>query len=274
MADKRVTIQNEDNVSLDFVLNEADAIWADFRRRKISLADNPALDENYNRVVAEHKKLQHAYPMVLRHMLQQGLYDSGAFKKYLIHLQTHPWTKDAERLDSYTDYYILMYKALNKRKWTQTEIQACRRNYRQMLQQEHDDFIAEYKKYEKKVEAQEKDYAVTRRINLIKAFQRMSIERGFELAEIKKLVDLAREGGITEDHLQNLCAELAKIPINESIVTTPAGGQGQASVTVRTVETTDTDITKLMENVGLDDDVFNVTISDGAPKIPNGKTEV
>ena len=84
-------------------------------------------------------------------------YDSKAFKTYLTKIKAHPYTSQAEYLDSQADYVVILYKARHKR-WNATDVSKIRANIRNMLQHEHDTF----KKYVEKIDKEIDEETVTR----------------------------------------------------------------------------------------------------------------
>src|SRR3989344_4762035 len=108
-------IKNKLPVTLEDILNEANNIWDEYKKKKININNYKLIDEYLEKIQKEHKELYQAYPMVIRHMIQEKQYHPKAFNKYLIRLSKHPWTSDEKRLDSYADYYVILYKTKNKK---------------------------------------------------------------------------------------------------------------------------------------------------------------
>jgi hypothetical protein len=175
-------------------LNEANDIWAECKKiwggyksvedvgKQISTgqkkypafnADNVELsDELYNKISKLHPEFNQSYPTVLRHMIQDQYYNSEAFKIYLMKLTEHPWTNDKERIDSYTDYYVLLYKKTHPR-YDEGTIKWLREDYRRRVKDSHDKFMNTYKHIETQIEKEEKLYDQERRNELARRLRRM-----------------------------------------------------------------------------------------------------
>lgn len=196
---KNVAISNEKNVTSNDILCEANKIWSECKKiwngykaiedvgKEVAIPSTPPYarfgaedHEKMNRLFdaqyKSHPEFGQSYPTVLRHMVQDQYYDSAAFKMYLNKLEKRPWTNDSERMDSYTEYYILLYKKTHP-KYDNREVNNLRDDYRRRLQKSHDDFLSNYKKIEEEILNEEKRYDRERRDELVKRL-RQKIESG------------------------------------------------------------------------------------------------
>jgi len=209
-----VEVQNEDQVTLGDILNEANNIWAEYKKSQINIRDHLSLDRYLEKIQKEHNKLYMAYPTVIRHMIQEGLYHPKAFKHYLARLAKHPWMSDDQRLDSYADYYIILFKTKNKR-WNNTEIQSQWKNYRKILQKEHDEFINLYDKYKTKIEQQDKKYAKERKETRLEIFNALAVKNGIPKDQIEQIQNLVNNGTISDDYLESIIMQFQPTPQTE-----------------------------------------------------------
>lgn len=172
---KDVKIQNEGNVTREYIVNEATNLYKECVRianeakvdtaRIISGKGQPKeqdlkfLDKLFERMRAEHKQLSDTYPTVVRHMIQELQYSKRAFDEYLSGLEKKPWMNDQQRMDSYTDYAVLLYKRTNKKSHlSKTQIELFRKDYRERLQDEHDKFMQNVEEHQKQIDKESHKY--------------------------------------------------------------------------------------------------------------------
>jgi hypothetical protein len=168
---KNVKITSEKNVTVDDVVKEAVIINKKMIARKIKPGDFDLADQFMSEMRKEHKEFSQAYPIVLRYMCQMQQFNAKALRKYLLHIQEHPYKSEHEYLDSQTDYVVYLYKAQNKR-WNTTQISNLRKNVRKMLGDEHSQFVEISKKHKEDVEREELLYKAARE-DTMKAFYSM-----------------------------------------------------------------------------------------------------
>jgi protein-tyrosine-phosphatase len=182
---KYASITNAKDVTAEDILAEANGIWKEaneiWRKKNIGIEDFRELDRIYEMFYEKHKELFSSYPTVLRHMLQEKRYHPDAFRRYLSKLKVKPWTNDEQRMDSYADYAVLLYKAIQdgqhgRRRWTQAEASWLWQDYRKRLQIEHDEFKKKYEKHRKDVEEDEKRFDKERREELLAIVRRLAQE--------------------------------------------------------------------------------------------------
>lgn len=149
-----IKIENEKEVSMEFIIDEANDIWKKVKSYNVTLGDQEAADACMSAIRRDHKEFSTSYPVVLRYMAQMGEYSSKAFKDYLNHVKYHPWKSEADYLDSQADYVIRLYKAKNP-KWNKTQVNNLRQNIRGTLEQEHKSFKTTVEKYKKEVDEEE-----------------------------------------------------------------------------------------------------------------------
>ena len=139
-------------------------------------------------------------------MIQQQIYHHDAFYKYLMHIAKHPWKSDAERLDSYANYYIILYKKTHKH-WTIKQIQTIWDKYRLVLQQEHDQFIEKFDKVKAQIDKQDEQYAKDRRLVRLSLFEAIALDNKIEPSKIQQIKDLVNNGTISDDRLDDIILE-------------------------------------------------------------------
>lgn len=150
----KLAVTNEKDVTLDFVVSEADAIYKKCRAEKLKFGDREAAEKQMSQMRKEHPEFCKSYPIVLRYMCEMQEYKTKAFRKYLLKIQEHPWKNQDEYLDSQADYVCLLYMETKKR-WTRTAVENIRRNIRKMLQHEHETFMKYSEAFNSEVTAEE-----------------------------------------------------------------------------------------------------------------------
>lgn len=228
-----VKIINEKNVSAADVIKEANQIWDKAQAvwngikpmpakkgkpQTIKASDFAALDELHKRITDEHRQFAQAYPTVLRHMVQEKWYSPAAFKEYMKKLEKQPWTNDAERMDSYTLYAELLMRETNKSQHlNQSTINAFKRDYRERIQKEHDQFVEDYKKLQKKLADEEKVIEESKRADLLAAFKRLAPQANVTQQRIEDMVELINKGVINTPMLVSVVNDLRRILAGESV---------------------------------------------------------
>lgn len=174
-------VSNEGNKTLDDILQEMNSLWSkakkEWTRRKLSEADHASLDEIYDSFRPEHPQLYSSYPTVVKHALMEMNYHPEAFRKYLKRLQSKPWLNDEQRLESYADYAVLLFKALNPKRWQPEAMAAFRTDYLNKLTTEHKKFEEMYRKHAEKLAAEEKQFDKERREELMKVLSQLKALR-------------------------------------------------------------------------------------------------
>lgn len=151
--DFKVRVTNEKDVTVDYVVNEANQMWREIRSRKLKFGDMDAADAVMNEMRKKHPQFCKSYPIVLRYMCQMQEYDHRAFRNYLMKIKEHPYTNETEYLDSQADYVVILYKQRNSR-WNCTQVSNLRKNVRGLLQREHDVFKSYVEEFDKEVSAE------------------------------------------------------------------------------------------------------------------------
>lgn len=185
-SDLNIKITSEKDVTIDFVVNEADQMYAKAKKLRKELRSRPnvdinAVDESIMDILREaHPQFCKAYPIVLRYMCSMHSYDTRAFRTYLLKIQAHPYTSESEYLDSQTDYVVMLYKAKHKR-WNNTDVGNLRRNIRAQLQYETDKFRKCAIEMEQKVN-EELAQLNKRNVDELREFAQLVGPKGMELA--------------------------------------------------------------------------------------------
>jgi flagellin-like hook-associated protein FlgL len=172
---KDVKIHNEGNVDRNYIVNEATALYKECLKiakeagvdteKIISGKGTPKkqdlefLDKLFYEKRSQHKQLSDTYPTVVRHMIQELQYSRVAFDDYLKGLEKNPWMNDQQRMDSYADYGVLLYRRANKKSHpSKTQIELFRKDYRERLQDEHDKFMESVKEHQKQIDKESQKY--------------------------------------------------------------------------------------------------------------------
>lgn len=216
-----LSIESEKDVTLEDILNEANKLWDECKKKNIPLSEYKQLEKHLEEVIRDHKQLYQSYPTVIRHMVEERQYHPKAFKMYLRKVAQKPWKNDEERMDSYADYAVMLYRALNTR-YNQTQIRLLWKDYRTRLQREHDDFLQKFDKFEK----EEKERVTTRekkRIDeTIAGFEKVARKNELPEENINALCQLLRDGKIKCEDLDIFTSELARKLLTPNISDTEA----------------------------------------------------
>jgi len=232
MSQKKVgirEIKNEQDVTVDFIAKEADNIWEECVRqwdeqtkrtkKAVTVDDEKFLNDLFERLCEKHKKFHQAYPTVLRHMVQDMMYSSDVFRNYLLQLEKKPCTKDAEKFDSYTEYFVELYRYYMTRagkKLTEKEIAHYKTDYRKRLQDAHDSFYSKHDDIKKEVDESYQIYERQERTDLVLALERLILE---QIEMNKKLNITSQEIQLLNDSLANKIKEI-HIMVSENRMTT------------------------------------------------------
>ena len=199
-AVKDVKIHNEGNVDRAYILKEATDLYNECLRLateekidikrvksgkgKIKKQDTIFLDNLHDTMRKVHKQLSDTYPTVVRHMIQELQYSATAFDMYLKTVEKSPWMNDEQRMDSYTEYAVILYKENNKGKhMSKTQVELFRKDYRKRLQEEHDKFMENIEEYQKQIDREEKKYDLGRRQDLINLLKKQIQEEDKKVRE-------------------------------------------------------------------------------------------
>lgn len=217
MAEK-IVIRNEKDVTKADIIAEADSIWQNCQNIwngiapakegekaiKISENNHKLLDELYMQVRDQHKDFNMAYPTVLRHMIQEKNYVPAAFAEYMDFVEKAPWNNDKERLDSYAEYAIILYRHRNAgRKVTATEIGIFRRKYREGLEKELNDFKENVEKHKEDAKKEQERREQARSRDLIKSFKRAAAGKLSE-DQIAAIVEQKKGGQLPDEKIERI----------------------------------------------------------------------
>jgi len=133
-------INNEKDVSIDYIVKEADGIWQECLKRKVHFGDTVASDALSAEMSKRYPDFSNSYPIVLRYICQMKEYKGKVFRRWLTKINIHPWKTESEYLDAQADYVAMLYQAIKGRSTNKTQVSNLRTNIRKMLQQEHDQF--------------------------------------------------------------------------------------------------------------------------------------
>lgn len=147
---KSATIDNVKKVTKQDILRETEAIWREFNSLVVLSQGSVNCETFWDKIYKEHRDLCSSYPMVIKHMIYDRMYHSGAMLRYLTKVEHKPWTTDAERMDSYSEYFAILSKTLSPNLSKQA-INDIKAKYRADLQKEHDSFMEEAKRVQQEV---------------------------------------------------------------------------------------------------------------------------
>lgn len=178
-----VKINQEQDVTIDEVVSEANSIWKD--TKTLYKSDKFKSLDNRDELILEYFQNRHpeftkAYPIVLRYMCQLQNYDSRAFTKYLGFIKHNPWKTEEDYLESQVDYLTLLYKYKTP-KWKPKDIENLKTNFRRILKREHNDFkkrLDEYNKTHEEKAQQLKKMKTAETVEFIKKIGETGLQSG------------------------------------------------------------------------------------------------
>lgn len=151
----KLKFTSEKTVSIDYVVSEANSIWRETKKRKITFGDVDSAEALMREMQNTHPEFCKSYPIVNRYICQMQEYSAKAFRLWLKKIEQKPWKTEAEYLDAQADYVTILFK-IKKPRANKTEINNIRTNIRAMLQKEHDTFKNYAQEFSKEVTEEEK----------------------------------------------------------------------------------------------------------------------
>jgi len=206
---KIVSIENEGNKSRLDILSECNLVYKKFRDANIRPDDTKSLDAFREKIIKDHKQLYHAYPLVIRHMIDDGIYHPKAFNRYLKHVETKPWKTEDEQLESYADYFLILTKQLNP-KYNPNAVNAIRSDYLNRLTAERKQFNKTLEEKKSEVELEEDRFFQERKAATLVKFLEMAAKLNFsqeliDSVKLKldlKLIDMKTLEGVCDVFIQ------------------------------------------------------------------------
>lgn len=171
----RAKITSEEEVTVPQLVEYANTIWKECKKRGLKFGDVEASDKLLEEMQKKYSKFSQSYPIVLRYIVQMQEYSSKAFKTYLERLKHKPWKGEDEYLESQADYVVLLYKDKHP-KYNETNVRNLRKNVLAMLKNEHYIFKANTEAITKEVEDEEAEGVEKRRIALHNWFKKYGDE--------------------------------------------------------------------------------------------------
>jgi hypothetical protein len=168
-------ITSEKEVTVDFVVAEADAIWKKARAKKITFGDLDAANALMAEIQREHPEFCKSYPIVNRYICQMGEYKSKAFRLWLNKIKLHPWTSEAAYLDAQADYVAMLFRVKHPRAALR-EVNNVRNTVRAMLETEHRTFKTRAEQIEKEVTTTEEQLLAKSRRELAEYLREVTSE--------------------------------------------------------------------------------------------------
>lgn len=170
----KISIDNEQEVTLKFVHNKAKEIWAkasaEIKRRNLALGDIDTAEELMTEIRREYKEFAMSYPIVLRYMCEMQQFSSKAFWQYLEYIDKNPWKSEEEYIEAQVTYVSLLYKNTHSHARTH-DINILRINIRKMLTDEHKRFKELHDKFKKEVEEKQGEYKAANKATLAQYFR-------------------------------------------------------------------------------------------------------
>jgi len=219
---KIANIENEGNVTKEFIYNEIMEIYNKYRRANIPLNDTTALTKFRDVVFDKHKKLYEAYPLILRHMIDDGMFSPKALERYLTFLDKNPWRTESEQEESYAKYYLLTIKQLQPN-LPKTQYTAIYNDYLNNLRKENKLMKELYEIKKEKVKLEIEKHSRERKEEALNKFTTMSEKMNFspETLEMIKL-KLTLGGENTLPFLEAICDTLLRNETNLPMESDPA----------------------------------------------------
>jgi transcriptional regulator NrdR family protein len=229
MEVKGVRIENEGGLKAKDILEMANRIYSECKAYfkangiKYSMLEdgstpdiNKKLDELFELKAKEYHQFYYSYPTVIRHMTQDMAYSPEAFERYLRGLEKAPWTNDAARMDSYTDYAVELYRIKNRNnRLSAKELSAFRRDYRGRLQKEHETFEADKERYKAMVQEENKRFDMEKRDELLAAMKRIAEQNNVDKNKIEAIGALINSGVLKADRLEVMVQEMQELARQE-----------------------------------------------------------
>jgi hypothetical protein len=139
-------IRNERNVTPEFILNEACAMWKDVVASGVDKIDD---------IIPKYRDFCTSYPVVLRYMVLNE-FSRHAMKKFLRYVELNPWKSVDEFIECQTMYVVYLYKEQHPH-YNSAHVKSLKENTRKILRQEHDEFESLGKKITTEVEQTEEE---------------------------------------------------------------------------------------------------------------------
>lgn len=152
MESLKVSITSEKEVTVDFIVAEATAIWREMR------AFSGSIEEGSQKSREKHPEFCKSYPIVHRYICEMKLYDAKVFRRWLLAIKERPWKTEDAYIEAQADYVTRLYAMQNPRakKATITEFRSA--TYKTLLR-EHEDFKKTVADVYEEVTANEKQRA-------------------------------------------------------------------------------------------------------------------
>jgi Spy/CpxP family protein refolding chaperone len=260
---KKVQITNEKNVTAKDISDEAKLIWSKctkmwnelgatrtVRLKSLTKEQVVQVDALFEQIRKDHPQFYSAYPTVLRHMIQEFNYSTKAFEAYLAKLEKKSWSNDSERMDSYTEYAVLLMKELNKNHINLTQVNAFRKDYRDRLQKEHDEFVQGIKKYQQDIIEANKKVTEDKKLEYIAVLRRLGPNANIPAEKIENLITLIEGNLVDITQVERMIYGIRKV----------LAGEDPAKVLLESkLESDEAMSKKILPTISLPDDVDDAT---------------
>lgn len=148
-------------------IEDAEAIWLDFKRRGSSDSKFLAMDidERLDYYQRRYHNFAMTFPIVLRYMIQLNQYHKAAFTKYVKKMQNNPYRSEHEYCERQADYVKYLFMRLSP-SHNAKEAQAVWQKTRDMLVEELEIFKRANEKVKQKLEKNNSQNSEERRKEL------------------------------------------------------------------------------------------------------------
>lgn len=217
-ANVKLQLHSEKNVTIEFVVGEANQMWREMRQTKIKFGDEQGSEWLMREMHKQHPEFCKAYPMVNRYICQMQEYDSKIFKLWLMKIKENPWKTEEGYLDAQADYVAMLFRAKKPRS-SLTEINNVRKNIKAMLQKEHNAFKHYAKEFELEVNAEESSYQKKNVVELREFVELVGVDGIAEAGVVRMETDLELGSlGVNIDELCGLSSVISEKTLADDLL--------------------------------------------------------
>lgn len=213
----KVEIGNVVNISAKDIMNEMALVYSTFKSKGLKTPEE--CDAYLKTVQEKHRNLFSSYPTVIRHMIQDNMYSQKIFDRYIMLLNKNPWKNDSERFDSYTSYFMMLYRDKHPH-FNVREARSVKQEYRGKLEAEHKKFREYLEKFTREVDEEQKTIENARRKSAVEALKKLAQAHNLKQAFVTGITDALYEGRLNAEDLEKICLELSTMS-PEELATAP-----------------------------------------------------
>jgi len=183
--DRDIHITSEKEVTVDFIVDEANVMWKEMKSRNILFGDSAAASALMIDMRRGHPEFCKAYPIVTRYICEMQEYSEKGFRRWLTKIKYHPWKTQDEYLDAQADYVTMLYRVKNPRA-SRRDYDNVRKNIGDALRNEHEEFKQRVDEYDREVTAELDKLKSASTLDLEAFFKKMGLP-GLSAAEILRV---------------------------------------------------------------------------------------